>query len=86
MNFGEALISLREGKSLARKGWNGKSQYVYYVPKGLYRPCTNVAKELVNNDGLVPYNPYFALKTANDDISIWTPTIADCLAEDWYIV
>ena len=31
MNFGEALEALKEGKKVARKGWNGyrKGMYIY---------------------------------------------------------
>ena len=28
MNFGEALELLKKGKKVARKGWNGKKQYI----------------------------------------------------------
>ena len=28
MNFSEALINLKQGKKLNRKGWNGKHQFI----------------------------------------------------------
>ena len=36
MNFGEALEAIKAGKKAQREGWNGKGQYVYYVPAGHY--------------------------------------------------
>ena len=31
MNFGQAIEALKEGKNVARKGWNGKGQFVYLI-------------------------------------------------------
>ena len=32
MNFGEALEALKNGKFVARKGWNGKGMYLWLMP------------------------------------------------------
>ena len=85
-DFGEALNALKQGNRVARTGWNGKGMFVYLVPAGAYAPCTEVAKPLVNDEGLVEYNPYFAIKTVSGTVSTWVPSINDCLAEDWYLV
>lgn len=85
-NFGGALTALKLGKKVAREGWNGKGMFVYLVPSGAYAPCTEVAKSLVNDEGLVEYNPYFAIKTVSGTVSTWVPSVNDCLAEDWYVV
>ena len=31
MDFGQALIQVKLGKSIKRKGWNGKNQFVYLI-------------------------------------------------------
>ncbi len=85
-NFGGALTALKLGKKVARTGWNGKGMFVYYVPEGAYAPCTPIAETLVNEEGLVEYNPYFAIKNVNGSVSTWVPSVNDCLAEDWYVV
>lgn len=85
-NFGGALTALKLGKKVARTGWNGQGMFVYLVPAGAYAPCTEVAKSLVNEEGLVEYNPYFAIKTVSGTVSTWVPSVNDCLAEDWYVV
>jgi hypothetical protein len=36
MDFGKALHALKDGKNVSRDGWNGKDQYVYYVPETRY--------------------------------------------------
>lgn len=84
MNFGEALEAVKQGKKIAREGWNGKGMFVYYIPANSYSACTDVAKEEFGE--MVKYNPYFAIKTVNGTVSTWAPSVNDCLAEDWRIV
>jgi hypothetical protein len=84
-NFGEALEALKAGKKVARIGWNGAGMFAYYVPGASYPALTEVAKEAFP-DGLVPYSPYLALKTAQNDVSTWSPSTLDCLAEDWIVL
>ena len=86
MNFSKALEALKEGKKVARKGWNGKGQFVYYVPADRYVAKTEAAKKIADLDGKVNYRAYLALRTAQGDIATWVPSISDCLAEDWEIV
>lgn len=85
MNFGEALEAVKEGRKIAREGWNGKGMYVYYVPANKYEAITEAAKEEFGNN-MVPYNPYFAIKNVNNTISTWVPSVNDCLADDWYVL
>ena len=56
MDFGKALELLKEGKKVARSGWNGKGIYVYYVPAASYKACTETAREEFGE--MVPYEPY----------------------------
>ena len=32
LNFGDAIKALKEGKKVARKGWNGKNMYLWLKP------------------------------------------------------
>jgi hypothetical protein len=86
MNFGKALDMMKEGVKVARKGWNGKGQFVYYVPEGRYAAITDAAKSIAAEDGKVTYRPYLALKTVQGDVATWAPSISDLLAEDWEVV
>ena len=86
LDFGEALRLLKQGKKVARKGWNGKGQFVYYVPADRYPAKTDAAKSVMDKDGKVSYRAYLALKTAQGDIATWGPSISDGLAEDWEVV
>lgn len=82
-DFGEALRLLKQGKKLTRDGWNGKGQFVYYVPAESYVAMTDAAKSIAAEDGKVSYRAYLALKTVQGDIAVWVPSVSDCLAEDW---
>lgn len=86
MDFGQALHVLKhtEGSKIARKGWNGKGMFVYYVPASSYPAFTKTAKD--NFGDMVQYNPYFAIKNVNGTVSTWVPSVNDCLSEDWEIV
>ena len=84
-NFGWALDMLKEGKKVQRKGWNGKGQFVYYVPADRYIAKTDIAKSIMAEDGKVDYRAYLALRTAQGDVATWVPSISDCLSDDWQI-
>ncbi len=43
--FGYALDMLKCGKKVARRGWNGKGMFVYYVPENSYPARTEIAKK-----------------------------------------
>lgn len=45
MTFGEAINKVKEGAKIARKGWNGKNQYVELATRISYM---NVRGEVVN--------------------------------------
>ncbi len=38
MNFGEALQALKDGRRVARAGWNGKGMLVFLVPGNIDGP------------------------------------------------
>ena len=86
MNFGQAIEALKNGKKVARVGWNGKDMFLYYVPVGAYAPCTEIVASLVNENGLVEYGAYIAMKTAQGNVVPWLPSQTDMLAEDWNVV
>lgn len=85
-SFEWALMHLKNGAKIQRKGWNGKGMFIYYVPKGAYKPCTKIAESLANKDGLVEYGAYIAIKTVQGNVIPWLASQADMLAEDWEVV
>jgi hypothetical protein len=84
LSFGHAVWLMRQGKKVARSGWNGSGMFIYLVPANSYPAQTDVARETFGE--MVPYREYLVLKTAQNDIATWAPSGSDALAEDWLVV
>ena len=85
MTFGDALVMLKAGKQVARKGWNGKDQFVYLI-KG-----NDLSKGLKYGYGEYEGEPAIvsslAMKTTANQIQIgWLASQTDMLAEDWCVI
>ena len=81
MNFGQVLELLKQGKKVARRGWNGKGMFLYYVPANSYPACTEIAKEEFG--ATVEYEAYIAMKTVQGNVVPWLASQTDVLANDW---
>lgn len=88
LSFGQAIEALRIGKRVSRAGWNGKEMFIYYVGPGRYPPTTVAGRQIADKhkDGLVPYAPYLAMKTMQDEVVPWLASQTDMLAEDWLVL
>ena len=88
MDFGYAVKMMKEGKRVERAGWNGKGMFLYYVPENKYPASRNEYGTMIGvfEDDMVPYREYIALKTVDNQVVPWAPSISDALAEDWQIV
>jgi len=86
LTFGEAIEAAKSGHKIARKGWNGAGMFAYIVPANSYPAQTGVAKSHFGENAMVPYRAYWALKTAQEDVTAWAPSGSDSLAEDWMIL
>lgn len=79
MNFGDAIMALKEGKRVSRAGWNGKGMWLVLVKRRSY----DIESRTVSAD----YNPlpWIGMKTADDCFVPWLASQTDMLAEDWGI-
>ncbi|WP_307894058.1 DUF2829 domain-containing protein [Bacillus swezeyi] len=84
MEFETALFLLKKGYKVARRGWNGKGMFLYYVPANSYPAQTEAAKEHFGD--MVDYGAYIAMKTAQGNVVPWLASQTDVLAEDWEII
>lgn len=85
-DFSEALNLLKAGNRVARNGWNGKGMFLYYVSEGRYPVKMEAAKSLADEDGLVSYGAYIAMKTAQGNVVPWLASQTDLLSNDWTVV
>ena len=79
-DFGWALRCLKQGKAVARKGWNGKGIYVKLQTPDANSKMTLPYTYIVTN-GLVTDNPNAPKGTVP-----WLASQTDMLAEDWEVV
>lgn len=86
LNFGQAIEAAKQGKKIAREGWNGNGMFAYIVPAQSYPAQTEIAKKHFGENAMVPYRAYWALKTAQEDVAAWAPSGSDTLAEDWIVL
>jgi hypothetical protein len=84
LNFGQAIEFAKQGKKVARQGWNGSGMFAYIVPANSYPAQTEDARQTFGD--MVPYREYWALKTAQNDVATWAPSGSDSLAEDWMVI
>ena len=83
MNFGLALEAAKKGKRIARRGWNGKHQYVELATGISY---VNDDGDIVNAGHAAIGNAALAFVGTLGVQLGWLASQADMLAEDWYIV
>lgn len=70
-DFGDAIFNLKEGKKVARRGWNSKDMYLE-----LQTPDENSKMSL----------PYIYMSTVDGKLVPWLASQTDMLAEDWFTV
>lgn len=83
MTFGHAIELLKLGCKMARKGWNGKSQYIELATNISY---INACKDCVNANHDAIGNAAIAFVGTSGVQLGWLASQADMLAEDWHIV
>lgn len=83
MNFGHAIELLKLGCKMARKGWNGKSQYVELATNISYK---NANGEIINCEHEAIGNKALAFVGTSGVQIGWLASQADMIAEDWHIV
>lgn len=102
MKFGEALEAVKEGKLIARSGWNGKGMFVFQRPEdwlstdmivNKVKSLPDSFKKYVNDyyditeTNMIKFCSYLCMKDANGNIvNGWLASQSDMLADDWMVV
>ena len=82
-SFGEAIKYLKRGLKVARKGWNGKKQYIQLASGISYKAPTG---DIVNCEHDTIGNMAVAFVGTSGVQMGWLASQADMLAEDWVFV
>lgn len=90
LSFGHAIVALKAGHRIARRGWNGKGMFLVYVPGTPHfmpREGSPYASLAVAPSGVVDINPHIDMKTATGEMQPgWLASQTDMLSQDWQIV
>ncbi len=96
MNFGQAIGHAKEGKKIARTGWNGKGMFVVLMPElklpahSSQEPGAKVndrTAKHIGEDTPLHSLPYFAMFTAQKKWQPgWLASQSDMLSDDWRVV
>lgn len=83
MQFGEAIRMMKQGKRVARLGWNGKSQYIELATCISYKGASG---DIVNCEHEAIGNKAIAFAGTSGVQMGWLASQADMLADDWHVV
>ena len=95
LKFGEAVEALKQGKRVARTGWNGKGLFIFMqVPSeidakivpGMQSLPQSVKDEFVKRGGNIRYKNQVAMVYPDNTIYGWVASPSDVLEEDWCIL
>ena len=91
LTFGDALEALKDGKKVARSGWNGKGMFIYIqegsllIDKARNKHLSEYQSSLEGSPVVI--NPHIDMKAADGSIVIgWLASQTDMLSKDWMIV
>src|SRR5574343_85712 len=92
-NFGQAIEALKQGKRVARQGWNGKGMFLFLLPAGtvptkaIHDPAL---REVIEQEiGGETFEALGSIRMFTADKKIltgWLASQTDMLAEDWTIL
>ncbi len=91
MTFGGAIAALKQGKKVARQGWNGKGMWLWLKPGTMIQSdwCHDPALKAIadQNGGEIEALGTICMKTADNKIlSGWLASQTDMLSNDWVVI
>lgn len=84
-DFGWALMQLRQGKLVRRRGWNGKGMFIYLVQGSTFTVNRAPLTDIYPAGTEITYLPHIDMKTATGECVPWLASQSDILAEDWVL-
>ena len=93
MNFGNAIAALKDGKKVARAGWNGKGMWLVLVPgqKDVALRAGTPYEVALGDTAPIEILPHIDMWTTNAEgrramLCGWLASQTDMLSDDWNIV
>lgn len=91
MNFGDAIQALKDGKKVARQGWNGKGMWLILVsgtPDVKTTEGSPYYKAGFISGEILPHIDMYTTNSSGRKAMLpgWLASQTDMLSEDWSIV
>ncbi len=86
MSFSEALLFIKRGCKLRRRGWNDKDVFIFKVDGSQFAVNRPPLLGIYEEGHIISYHAHIDMKTANGAITMWTPSQIDLFEVDWEIV
>lgn len=86
MNFGQAFEAMKEGKLVARSGWNGKGMFVFLVPGSTFVVNRPPLLGIFPAGTEINYRRHIDVRDEEGMIGPWVASQLDLQSDDWSIV
>lgn len=86
MDFSQALKELKDGKKVARSGWNGKGMFIFLVGGSTFQVNRPPLLGIYQEGSTINYRPHIDMKDAEGMVVPWLASQTDILADDWETV
>ena len=83
VNFGEALVALKQGNKVARSGWNGKGMWLILI---VGEAVAQAIADRYGDGNAIPVLDAIYMKTATGELVPWLASQTDVLMQDWIIL
>ena len=84
--FGEAIQMLKDGRKVARRGWNGKGMFLFLVPGSTFIVNRPPLLGIYPEGTEINYHAHIDMRTVDGTVVPWLASQTDMLSEDWMIV
>lgn len=87
LDIGEAVNLMKNDQALiARKGWNGKGMFLFYVPGSTFQVNRPPLDKIYEHGTVINYQPHIDMKTADETVVPWLCSQSDLLANDFGVI
>jgi uncharacterized protein (DUF1919 family) len=90
LNFGQALEALSSGKRVTKNNWDKlfifmqiPAEISYDVIPKMQSLPQSVKDEFHKRGSNINYSNQLVIVNQNNNISSWSPSVSDCLSQDW---
>lgn len=86
MDFSTALVLVKQGARVTRRGWNGKGMFIFLVAGSTFVVNRPPLLGIFPEGTQVDYHGHIDMRTADGVIVPWVASQSDILASDWELV